>query len=677
MKKLFYSFSALAALCLGVSCEEPAPEPQEPEVSVQVSGIAGSVSFTAAKESKTFNVKVNYDWTIASDADWLTLDVTSGVADQITAVTASSSENESTDARTATITISVEGKDGGKTIPVQQAGYDGPAKDSHAAGFEFYTQDFNWIKDSWNDAWAKWGWSSATPAGYSKNNECAVGSAGSEALVAAFADKGLEIDTLENATYAKYEGFVKLGKTGAVGFVTIPALGTIDADCIATLDVAWDASLYIAPNGTYSGNQYQIISVLGEGKITSVGTAGAVIADDSKSVKIPLDKDEAHKWCWTRKHIIVAGADAQTRIMFGKAESLDARSFLDNISITRADDKNAVAASDAVQELPALSYEVGTASKASYLATGESGSFTVHANRGWTVTTDAEWLNITGIACGTENYGNTVAPDGKSAEACASGLLYSVNFVVSEHKQETQRTAVLKVMVGGQQIGSVSVTQNAYVAPSFTATPVAKWSWTSLFTTSTNEYTKAAANAWISGDHTYASDAVKGGVFSCSIANSAAAYSVGTATQKKDRLRVNKLTRGDYFQFKVDGINAAAGDSIQFTGVSIGVTNAGTSPNKWEAQYSFDGNTWTKYFEVEITAAADYPSVGCVVPVAKAISNGSFYVRVVSVNDEADYATRTNIVMVILTADNNVADKDTYYTENWAYATVNVLSPAK
>ena len=676
MNKFLYSIAALAALCFAFSCEEPEPEPQDPEVSVQVSGIANSISFTAAAQSKSFNVKANYDWTISSDADWLTLDVTGGKADEITAVTATVVENEASANRSANITISVQGKDGGKVIPVQQSAYDGPAKDSHAAGFEFYKEDFSWIKDSWNDLWAKYGWSSATPAGSSKNNECALGSAGSENLVAAFDAKGIDIDTLENATYAKYEGYLKLGKTGAVGFIVIPALDKIDAQCIATVDVAWNAGLYMAPNGTYSANQYQWVSIEGEGKIVAAGTAGAEISEDQKSVKIPLDRDEAHKWCWTRKHIIMSEVDAQTRIMFGKSESLDARSFLDDICITRADDKNAVAAEDAIQPLAELTYEVGTPNKEAYSASGESGSFTVHANRAWTVSSDAEWLKITGIACGTENYANTVAADGMSGEACASGLLYSVNFVTASYTETASRTANIKVFVDGKQIGSVAVTQAGYVAPTFVSTPVAKWSWTSLYADSSTEATKAAAKDWVSGAHIYNSDAVAGGTFSCSIANSSAAYSVGTSSQKKDRLRVNKLTQNDYFQFKVDGINAAAGDSLEFTGVSIGVTNASTSPNKWEAYYSFDGTNWTKYFETEITAAANYPSLAFRIPVTVAMSNASLYVRVVCADTEIG-TTKTNIAMIVLTADSNVASNNNHYTEDWAYAAFNVLSPAK
>lgn len=675
MRNCIYPLAAIIVLLMGVSCEKTTPEPVDPEVSVQVSGIANTISFIASAQEITFNVKVNYDWTISSDADWLTLNVNGGAADAITSVTATVAENEEKTVRTANITISVEGKEGGKVIPVQQAAYDGPDKDSHALGHVFYSEDFNWIKDSWNDAWAKYGWSTATPVGYSKNNECSIGAAGSEDLVAAFKSKGIDVDSLEKATYAKYEGFVKLGKVSQVGFVTTPMLSGIDAQSIATLDVSWNASLYMAPNGTFSANQYQWVTIEGEGRITSAGTIGAEISEDMKSVKVPLDKDDAHKWCWTKKHIIVSGADAQTRIMFGKPEGLDARSFIDDINITRAADKDAVAAQDAIQALPPLSYEVGTANKTLYAAAGESGYINVHVNRGWTVTSDSEWLKITGIACGTENYANTVAEDGLSGEACASGLLYAVNFVTAEYKESNNRTATIKVFVDGNQIGSATVTQAGYVAPTFQATPVAKWSWTSLYVGSSTASTAAAAEAWINGNHTYASDVVEGGIFSCSIANSAAKYSVGTSSQKKDRLRVNKLSKDDYFQFVADNITAEVGDSLEFSGVSIGVTNASTSPNKWEALYSLDGATWTKYAEYTIEAAANMPSLACKVPVTAKMTNGQFYVRVVCVSEDCD--TRTNIAMIVLTADSNVASINDYYTDNWAYAVINVLSPAK
>jgi hypothetical protein len=80
---------------------------------------ATELNFAFAGEQQSFNITSNVNWTVSSNASWLTISPTSGSNDGT--VTATTSPNNATTSRTATITITGEGVTS-QTITVTQAG---------------------------------------------------------------------------------------------------------------------------------------------------------------------------------------------------------------------------------------------------------------------------------------------------------------------------------------------------------------------------------------------------------------------------------------------------------------------------------------------------------------------------------------------------------------------------
>lgn len=459
-----YLFTAAALLSVW-ACEKENKEPKvkDPEPEIKVSGITANITFTADGAPRTFNVKANYDWTISSSEDWLAVSPSSGLADEVVAVTATPLPYESRDPRNAEITIAIPEKDASKLISVTQLGYDGPEKDSHPAGTVFFQDDFNWISAIWPEKLknSKYGWTSVKLDG-TNYNEFSLKN-GYDDVDAVFDDKGYTYHD-NNSTYCHYEGYIKLGRTAMVGFIATPALSDIDEASIATLAVSFDASIYVATNGNPSANQYIKLAIIGEGSFKAAGTSGAVIEGDGKTVTIPVLA--ANKWEWVRKEVIVQDADRSTAIQFGVAEEKDARSYIDNVKITRASE-NATPAADAVQPAPALDKEIGVPEPETCPASGQTGSFTVRVNRAWTASTEAEWLSFTNTSAGKsgDKYGNVIAEDGHSVSICGSCLPYVITFAAAESKEAEARSAVVKIIADGAEIGSITINQEAYVEP--------------------------------------------------------------------------------------------------------------------------------------------------------------------------------------------------------------------
>ena len=461
---LKYLLTAAALLPAVWSCkEEPKPIP-EPDPEIKVTGVTTSITFDADASPRNFNVKANYAWVVTSSQDWLTVSPEGGDADEVVTVTATPLPYEERTPREAVITIGIPDKDFKKEITVTQLGYDGPAKDSHAAGFVFFDDDFNWIPGIWPEKLkdSKWGWTSVKLDG-TNYNEFSL-SNGYDAVDAVFTEKGYTFYA-ENSTYCRYDGSLKLGRTAQVGYIATPALSKIDDAAVATLAVTFDASIYVATNGTPAANQYIKLAIIGEGTFKSSGTQGSSISDDGKTITVPVPASES-QWKWVRKQVIVKDADKSTSIQFGVAEALDARSMLDNIRIERAAD-NATPAADAVQPAPALDKEIGTPDPEVSPASGGAGKFTVRVNRAWTATTTAEWLTFTNSSAGKsgDKYGNEISADGHTSSICASELPYIIYYMVAESKVETARSAVVKISADGSEIGQITINQEAYVEP--------------------------------------------------------------------------------------------------------------------------------------------------------------------------------------------------------------------
>lgn len=665
------------AAALAVSCKPDPITPEDPAPEIKVTGATGTITFQAEAFPVTFKVKGNYDWTAevsGENSGWLEVSPLTGKADEEVTVTATASNNEAKEARTAKIILKVAEKDYNVEITANQLGKEGPDYDSHSKGHVFWSEDFNWITENWPAKLAnsKYGWISVKTDG-SNYNEFQFGASGYEDITAIMAEKGLGYDTSENfATYGKYEGFIKLGKTKWVGYVTSPALEGIDEAALATLEVKWDASLYVAANGNPAANAYQKISVIGDGTIVACGTEGATISEDGKTATVPVLYEGEYLWRWVRKTIIVKDATAETKIQFGMLENLDARSFLDNLSVARAEEETKTAAADELLPLAALDSEVGTVPEEPMAAETGAGTWTVRVNRAWKVESSAEWLTIDQVACNTDKNGITIAENKLAADVPATGLIYKVTYKAAANEATTPREATLTVTAEGQTIGSVTVKQAAYVPPTGTTTTVAKWSWTGLDASTDNEGRLKIVNDWVSGSHIISSDIIAGGEFSVKTSVAKPAYSTGTSKQNRDRLRIKTLLPGDYFEFKVSGLNLKAGDIVRFKNAAIGVTNAGKCPNVWIIEYSFNGENWTTAAEYTISKAANFGSMNVEATATEAINNGTFYVRARCNIPEEEVAARGDICMIVLNVESDAlvtagGDVYKYYTDDWAH----------
>lgn len=664
-------FGVFMAVVLAVSCKPDPITPEDPAPEIKVTGATSTITFQAEALPVTFKVKGNYDWTASvsgENSNWLDVSPLTGKANEEVTVTATASNNEAKEARTAKITFKVAEKDYSVEITANQLGKEGPDYDSHTKGHVFWSEDFSWITENWpaKHANSKYGWISVKTDG-TNYNEFQFGAAGYEDITAIMTEKGLGYDTSEQfATYGKYEGFIKLGKTKWVGFVTSPALESIDEGTLATLEVKWDASLYVAANGNPAANAYQKISVIGEGTIVACGTENATISEDGKTATVPVLYEGEYLWRWVRKTIIVKDATAETKIQFGMLENLDARSFVDNLSVARTEEETATAAADKLLPLAALDSSVGTVPEEAMGAETGAGTWTVRVNRGWKVESSAEWLTIDKVACNTDVNGVSIAENKLAADVPATGLIYKVYYKLAANEATAPREATLTVTAEGQTIGSVTVKQAAYVPPTGTVTTVAKWSWTGLYKDNA-DYPALAdiANAWLAGDPVN-SDIVAGGVFSAK-ANANAAFSTGTSSQKKDRLRAQKMDMGDYFEFRVNGLTLKENDIIRFKNAGLGITAITKGVAKWIIEYSFDGNNWTKSADLELTGANKAFSLDTEVVVPVALNNGTFYLRIRANEELAAKGDGTAMCMVMINGDSNVSENNKYYTEDWAF----------
>ena len=152
----------------------------------------------------------------------------------------------------------------------------------------------------------------------------------------------------------------------------------------------------------------------------------------------------------------------------------------------------------------------------------------------------------------------------------------------------------------------------------------------------------------------------------------------------KDRLRIKGMCKDDYFSFSVSGLTAAAGSTISFKGVGVSNTNTGTAPCEFVEEYSLDGGaTWIFVRNLDITAANIPVDMACDIAVNEALDNATLVLRArIRSNNTAsgtfnDDGT-SNIAMILLTENSRigtgVADRDTHYTDDWAYASFTLTS---
>lgn len=406
-----------------------------------------------------FTVETSYDWTLTVENEtWLTVAPKSGKAGSAAQVTITPKANTTDERRESKITITAGDAEFGENtaeeiIELVQAPY--MPKDTHAEGYVFFSDDFQWIPDNWVSPYTKYGWPSVSIDG-TNGNEFALSTDGMKEAVAA---KGY---TYTPSVYARYEGHVKLGKTANMGAITIPALTGIDAGKAATLLVQFDAAAYSSAGGTVdNGDDHMDVTIEGPGTIGDLVETSALV--EVKNV-----------WEWTRYSLIVYGATNETRITFGSEREVKCRLYLDNITVTRAKDENPEAPAPEALVTPLDKEIVNTSDPslfdANSMVVAEGGTLTcsVRVNKAWTAETDCDWLTITTVRCGDADPSTvTGANNGASlsngvATVKATGLPYVTTKVeVGRNSGGESRTGHIIIKSEGAEIEKVAVTQAA------------------------------------------------------------------------------------------------------------------------------------------------------------------------------------------------------------------------
>lgn len=406
-----------------------------------------------------FTVEASYDWTLTVENEtWLTVAPKSGKAGSAAEVTITPKANTTDERRESKITITAGDAEFGENtaeeiIELVQAPY--MPKDTHAEGYVFFSDDFQWIPDNWVSPYTKYGWPSVSIDG-TNGNEFALSTDGMKEAVAA---KGY---TYTPSVYARYEGHVKLGKTANMGAITIPALTGIDAGKAATLLVQFDAAAYSLADGAVdNGDDHMDVTIKGPGTIGDLVETSALV--EVKNV-----------WEWTRYSLIVYGATNETRITFGSEREVKCRLYLDNITVTRAKDENPEAPAPEALVTPLDKEIVNTSDPslfdANSMVVAEGGTLTcsVRVNKAWTAETDCDWLTITTVRCGDADPSTvTGANNGASlsngvATVKATGLPYVTTKVeVGRNSGGESRTGHIIIKSEGAEIEKVAVTQAA------------------------------------------------------------------------------------------------------------------------------------------------------------------------------------------------------------------------
>jgi len=406
-----------------------------------------------------FTVEASYDWTLTVENEtWLTVAPKSGKAGSAAEVTITPKANTTDERRESKITITAGDAEFGENtaeeiIELVQAPY--MPKDTHAEGYVFFSDDFQWIPDNWVSPYTKYGWPSVSIDG-TNGNEFALSTDGMKEAVAA---KGYTYTPL---VYARYEGHVKLGKTANMGAITIPALTGIDAGKAATLLVQFDAAAYSSAGGAVdNGDDHMDVTIKGPGTIGDLVETTALV--EVKNV-----------WEWTRYSLIVYGATNETRITFGSEREVQCRLYLDNITVTRAKDENPEAPAPEALVTPLDKEIVNTSDPslfdANSMVVAEGGTLTcsVRVNKAWTAETDCDWLTITTVRCGDADPSTvTGANNGASlsngvATVKATGLPYVTTKVeVGRNSGGESRTGHIIIKSEGAEIEKVAVTQAA------------------------------------------------------------------------------------------------------------------------------------------------------------------------------------------------------------------------
>ncbi|WP_418423505.1 BACON domain-containing protein [Alistipes sp.] len=402
-------------------------------------------------EPVVLQVNASYDWTLTvNNETWVTVAPKSGKAGAETTVTVTPKANTENKRNESTLTITAQdpefsGNSAERVIALSQVAY--LPVDSHAEGYSFFSDDFSWIPANWVSPYSKYGWPTVNVDG-TNGNEFALSVAG---MAEAVKGKGY---TCTASTYARYEGYVKLGKTANMGAITIPALSGIDANKSATLLVQFNAAAYASAGGTVDNGDDKIdVSITGPGTIGDLSTTATTV--EVKNV-----------WSWTRYSLIVYGATAETRITFGSERTVKCRLYIDDISVVRAKDEGAEAPAPEAVVTPLEKEFVNTSAPELFTpdmeVVKEGGTLegSLRINRAWTAETDCDWLTITDVKCGGAANGAKLA-DGV-ATVTATWLPYNgTKIEVRKNDTDQPRTGNIIMKVDGVSVLEIPITQQA------------------------------------------------------------------------------------------------------------------------------------------------------------------------------------------------------------------------
>ncbi len=485
---------------------------------------ADHVVFTANETTaRTIQVEASYDWTLTADNEsWYAISPKQGKGGEVTTLTITPRANTQAKTNKAELTIrAVDAEFPENTAEQKLTLKQFMPTDTHAAGYSFFTDDFNWIPTNWVAPYCKYGWPSVDIDGENGNQIPLIKDGTPSAIGAVAKEKGYEYSDVD---YACYEGHLKLGVTATMGYITLPALA-IDADKGATLLLQFDAAQYSSAGGTVDkGDDKMYVTVDGD----------ATVGDQ---VKTTTGVQLNNVWFWKRYSVLLYNVTATTRIQIGASNAAKCRLYLDNVEVTRAADKGATAPApkDVVTPLdksvtlnqadavyPTAMADVFN-KDGQVVQEGATLVYTVRVNRAWTAECDAEWLSIAGVRCGATGTGtnNGAKITNGTAEVTATSLPYNnTQIAVSKNTDPETRTGHVVIKSDGATIETITVTQESGSAVRLTIQGLtenkaevnydsASASVVKFSITGTHDWSIASSETWISATPTSGKAGVK------------------------------------------------------------------------------------------------------------------------------------------------------------------------
>lgn len=539
---------------------------------------------------KTFTLEANHPWTITCTSEWLSISPLSGKAGVEYTITMSAEENTSRKAREAVFVLDID-KDGwSKEYIVTQKGPEG--LDSHENGYVFFNEDFSWIGQGWNSP-EKYGVTAYNHDGHTNAVSVTALAGGTAAMNENF--------TIYNApsTTGRADGYVVVGDGQTPWSLASSYLGKIDNDTKATVEVSFDASVYCSASGTKDSGLLTVY-LLSDGEFVSA--SDKITGETAGKTGATLDLSNEEAWSWNTHHVVFKDVTNASRIAF--KGGADGRIALDNIRVERCAD-DVTTAKETKPASPDTDFTFSIDLEGTAPGVENEIALVVRANKAWTLESDSEWITFSDVAIVTgEAIGARTAVDGRSAAAPSSRAEYSGSHVRLGSNTGNLRTGNITLKIDGQAVKTISISQDKV---SYTVGDIAKWTFTGLYCTTFGDVqvnTESAgyelSSCW-KKNHYADSDIVKGGRLSAYTANASAAYTPTGTNRPANSLRVNSLSKGDYFLFTVPLTMIEAGSAIHFKNAGLAVTSVAASPVDWVEEYSLDGQNWTTVKNIHLT----------------------------------------------------------------------------